>query len=66
MVPYDTSRRLGDFIWYSVIALVGVIALLKAVRFVFAEIALSEVEHVVLLGFLTFLRVSVLIAIAAC
>jgi NitT/TauT family transport system permease protein len=65
VIPYDASRRLGDFIWYSVIALVGIIALLKAVRFVFAEIALTEVWHVALLGLLTFLRVSVLIAIAS-
>src|SRR5262249_41084323 len=39
----DGGRRLGDFTWYSVIALVGVIAMLKAVRFVFAEISPTEV-----------------------
>jgi NitT/TauT family transport system permease protein len=61
----DGSKRLGDFIWYAAIALLGVIALLKAVQFVFAEIALAEVGHVVLLGFLTFLRVGILIAIAS-
>ena len=46
----DGSRRLGDFIWYAVIALVGVIALVKAVQFVFTEITLTEVGHVVVLG----------------
>jgi NitT/TauT family transport system permease protein len=61
----DGSGRLGDFIWYAVIALVGIIALLKAVQFVFAEITLTEVRHVALLGFLTFLRVGILIAIAS-
>jgi NitT/TauT family transport system permease protein len=61
----DGSKRLGDFIWYTAIALVGVVALLKAVQFVFSEIALAEVGHVVLLGFLTFLRVGILIAIAS-
>jgi NitT/TauT family transport system permease protein len=61
----DGSGRLGDFIWYAVIALVGIIALLKAVQFVFAEITLTEVGHVALLGFLTFLRVGILIAIAS-
>jgi NitT/TauT family transport system permease protein len=61
----DGSQRLGDFIWYATIALVGVVALLKAVQFVFSEIALAEVGHVVLLGFLTFLRVGILIAIAS-
>ncbi|HVW68097.1 MAG TPA: ABC transporter permease subunit [Steroidobacteraceae bacterium] len=64
--PGNSDRRLGDFVWYSLIALVGVIALLKTVRFVFAEIAPAEVGHVVLLGLLTFLRVSVLIAVASC
>jgi NitT/TauT family transport system permease protein len=57
--------RLGDFLWYALIALIGVVALLKAVRFVFEEISGAEVAHVVLLGFLTFLRVGVLIAIAS-
>jgi NitT/TauT family transport system permease protein len=59
------ERRLGDFAWYALIALIGVIALLKAVQFVFAAITLAEVGHVVLLGLVTFLRVAVLIAIAS-
>ena len=57
--------RLGDIAWYAVIALIGIVALMKAVRFVFAEVSPAEVGHVVLLGFLTFLRVGVLIAIAS-
>jgi NitT/TauT family transport system permease protein len=61
----DGSQRLGDFIWYATIALVGVVALLKAVQFVFSEITLAEVGHVMLLGFLTFLRVGILIGIAS-
>jgi NitT/TauT family transport system permease protein len=61
----DGSGRLGDFIWYAAIALVGIIALLKAVQFVFAEITLTEVGHVALLGLLTFLRVGILIGIAS-
>jgi NitT/TauT family transport system permease protein len=65
VVVDDGSRRLGDFIWYAVIALIGIIALVKAVQFVFTEITLREVGHVALLGSLTFLRVSVLIAIAS-
>ncbi len=63
-VPKE-RRRLGDFVWYAFIALVGMIALLKAVRFVFEEVSPAEVGHVVLLGSLTFLRVGVLIAIAS-
>jgi NitT/TauT family transport system permease protein len=65
VVVDDGSRRLGDFIWYAVIALIGIIALVKAVQFVFTEITLREVGHVALLGSLTFLRVGVLIAIAS-
>jgi NitT/TauT family transport system permease protein len=61
----ERGGRLGDFIWYTTIALVGVVALLKAVQFVFAEITLREVGHVMLLGSLTFLRVGILIAIAS-
>jgi NitT/TauT family transport system permease protein len=65
VVVDDGSRRLGDFIWYAVIALIGIIALVKAVQFVFTEITVREVGHVALLGSLTFLRVGVLIAIAS-
>jgi NitT/TauT family transport system permease protein len=61
----DGRHRLGDFVWYAVIALIGIIALLKAVQFVFTDVTLVEVGHVVLLGSLTFLRVGVLIAIAS-
>jgi NitT/TauT family transport system permease protein len=61
----EREGRLGDFIWYTAIALIGIVSLLKAVQFVFAEITLTEVGHVVLLGLLTFLRVGVLIAIAS-
>src|SRR5580692_30278 len=60
VVVDDGSGRLGDFIWYAMIALVGIIALLKAVQFVFTDITLREVGHVAALGFLTFLRVGIL------
>ena len=63
--PRDPSQRLGDFAWYALIALVGVIALVKAVQFVFTEITLAEVGHVAALGLLTFFRVGILIAIAS-
>jgi NitT/TauT family transport system permease protein len=59
------GARVGDFLWYALIVLIGVFALLKAVRFVFEEVTPAEVGHVVLLGFLTFLRVGVLIALAS-
>jgi NitT/TauT family transport system permease protein len=67
--PRSASRnpgaRLGDFLWYALIVLIGMVALFKAVRFVFEEVTPAEVGHVVLLGFLTFLRVGVLIALAS-
>jgi NitT/TauT family transport system permease protein len=65
MLAQAGRPRLGDFLWYVLIALLGVVALLKAVRFVFEQITPAEVAHVVLLGFLTFLRVGVLIALAS-
>ncbi len=63
-VPNE-GRRVGDFAWYALIALVGIISLLKAVHFVLEEVTTREIAHVVLLGFLTFLRVGVLIAVAS-
>jgi NitT/TauT family transport system permease protein len=63
--PDHARNRLGDFVWYALIVLVGIVALLKAVRFVFEQITPGEVGHVALLGLLTFARVGVLIAIAS-
>jgi NitT/TauT family transport system permease protein len=65
VVEEHGRNRLGDFLWYTLIVLVGVVALLKAVRFVFEQISAAEVGHVVLLGMITFARVGVLIAIAS-
>src|SRR5581483_8044404 len=64
-LPRNLSQRLGDFLWDALIALGGIIAVVEAVQFVFTEITLAEVGHVVGLGFLTFLRVGILIAIAS-
>jgi NitT/TauT family transport system permease protein len=61
----DRDRRVGDILWYALIALIGIVALWKAVWFVLEGIRPTEVGHVVLLGFLTLLRVGVLIAIAS-
>jgi NitT/TauT family transport system permease protein len=65
VIPDVQRASPGDFIWYALIALVAIFALLKAVRFVFEELSPHEVGHVVLLGLLTFLRVAVLIALAS-
>jgi NitT/TauT family transport system permease protein len=58
------SRRV-DYTWYAVLLLIGAFALWKTTRFVLAEVALREVGHVILLGFITLLRVSVLIGLAS-
>jgi NitT/TauT family transport system permease protein len=63
--PAPGQRTLGDFVWYALIALIGFIATVKAVRFVFGAISAAEVGHVLLLGLFTFLRVGILIVIAS-
>jgi NitT/TauT family transport system permease protein len=59
------DRRWGDYLWYGVLLLIGVVALWKTTRFVLGEVSLGEVGHVVLYGFFTLLRVAILIALAS-
>jgi NitT/TauT family transport system permease protein len=58
------NARWVDYVWYTLLLLVGLIALLRAGSFVLGEVTLGEIGHVVLYGFITLLRVAVLIAIA--
>ena len=58
------SRR-GDYLWYAVLLLIGAFALWKTTRFVLAEVTYREIGHVILYGFITLLRVAVLIALAS-
>ena len=58
------SSRIVDFAWGAVIGLASIYALWHVLTFVTGEIHLSEMLHVLLLGFATLLRVLVLIALA--
>jgi NitT/TauT family transport system permease protein len=57
--------RWGDFLWYALIGLTAIGALWKTASFVLTGVTPGEIGHVVLLGFITLLRVIVLIAAAS-
>jgi NitT/TauT family transport system permease protein len=59
------SGLLADVGWYSVVAAIVALAVWRIGRFVLEHIPLVEVGHVVGLGFLTLVRVAVLIALAS-
>jgi NitT/TauT family transport system permease protein len=59
------NARWADYAWYTVLGLIGAAALWKTTRFVMAEVQPAEIGHVILLGFITLVRVMVLIAIAS-
>jgi NitT/TauT family transport system permease protein len=59
-----SDTLLGDAGWYAAVAAVVALAAWRVGHFVLAHIPLAEVGHVVELGFLTLLRVIVLIALA--
>jgi NitT/TauT family transport system permease protein len=60
-----TSAPLVEVAWYAAVAAVLVLAAWRVGRFVLDHIPIAEVGHVVGLGFLTLLRVVVLIALAS-
>ena len=63
--PSNPRRgRLSDLLWYTVIVLAAGAALWETAWFVLAGVQLAEIGHVVLLGFVTLLRVAVLIVLA--
>jgi NitT/TauT family transport system permease protein len=72
-LPRPTPRRqsaprhsaLLDMLWNGFLLLVALFALYEIALFVRAEVTLSEVVHVVFLGFLTLIRVMVLILLAS-
>jgi NitT/TauT family transport system permease protein len=59
------SALLADAAWYIAVAAICALASWRIGRFVLGHIPLEEVGHVVGLGFLTLLRVAVLIALAS-
>jgi NitT/TauT family transport system permease protein len=65
--PFFTPReaQLFDYLWYSILGLVGIVALRYVVAFVHTSIEWSDVRHVFALGLITLTRVLVLIALAS-
>jgi NitT/TauT family transport system permease protein len=59
------SARWIDYVWYSVLLLIGIAALVKTANFVLREVRPGEIVHVIGLGFITLVRVAVLIALAS-
>jgi len=59
------SGRWVDYAWYTLLGLIGLAALWKTTRFVLGEVHPAEIGHVIVLGLLTLLRVTVLIALAS-
>ncbi|MBV9723658.1 MAG: ABC transporter permease subunit [Gammaproteobacteria bacterium] len=64
----DESRwraRWIDYAWYGLLLLIGAGALFKTMGFVLREVRPGEIVHVIGLGFITLLRVAILIALAS-
>ena len=59
------NARWIDYLWYAVLLLIGAGALTKTMGFVLREVRPGGIVHVVELGFITLLRVAVLIALAS-
>ncbi|WP_244813961.1 ABC transporter permease subunit [Caballeronia sp. Lep1P3] len=59
------STRAGDIAWGALVLLITAFVVWKVVSFVATGVTWSEVGHVFLLGFITLIRVVVLIAIAS-
>jgi len=59
------SSRWVDYAWYALLILIGIGALWKIKRFVLGGVPVGEIRRVVGLGFLTLVRVALLIALAS-
>jgi NitT/TauT family transport system permease protein len=60
-----TGRKWPDLLWNAALLAIALYAAWQIIAFVRAEVTLPEFLHVVLLGFITLIRVVVLIALAA-
>ncbi|MDI2590828.1 ABC transporter permease subunit [Pseudomonas sp. N3-W] len=60
-----TRSRLIDWVWGALIAVMTAYALYHIVLYVGSEVTLAEVGHVFVLGFITLLRVVLLIVVAS-
>ena len=58
------NARWIDYTWYALLLLIGFLALARTMGFVLREVSPWEIVHVIGLGFITLLRVAVLIALA--
>ena len=58
-------NRWGDYAWYAVLVLVGLLALWKTATFVHGDVPVGEIGRVVVLGLITLARVTILIALAS-
>ena len=63
--PQAWDARWVDYVWYAVLILIGLAALWRIASFVLGEVRPAEIAQVVLYGFITLLRVAVLIALAS-
>ncbi|HLJ38773.1 MAG TPA: ABC transporter permease subunit [Steroidobacteraceae bacterium] len=54
-----------DYAWYGVLILIGIAAVWKIVLFVLGEVRPAEIARVLLYGFITMMRVALLIALAS-
>jgi NitT/TauT family transport system permease protein len=59
------TARWVDYVWYGLLILIGLGALWKTASFVLGEVRPAEIGRVILYGFITLLRVAVLIALAS-
>jgi len=54
-----------DYAWYVLLGLLGLVAVVKTTGFVLGEVRPAEIGQVILFGFITLVRVAVLIALAS-
>jgi len=54
-----------DYAWYVLLGLLGLVAVVKTTGFVLGEVHPAEIGQVILFGFITLVRVAVLIALAS-
>jgi NitT/TauT family transport system permease protein len=59
------EAQLFDYVWYSILALIGLIALRYLFAFIHTSLDLNDIREVSWLTFLTLIRVLVLIALAS-
>jgi len=64
-IARNKQSRWGDYAWYALLILIGILALWKTVLFVLGGVRIGEVGHVIVLGFITLARVAILIALAS-